>query len=279
MKKLVYVFIIAALAVSCKETKENPDEMMPVESDGGIGDGAPSLESSFAQSVENAHNKEEFTNHQIVSYDIQLNFNGTPRLNGNVTMRTNSSKIKITTEDGTSIIYDGNDVFVSPSTSEMKSARFDIFTWPYFMSMPFKLTDPGTKWSDLEQVSVNNNEYSKAKLSFESEVGDTSGDWYQVYADAKTNLLSYAAYIVTFGTTKTEAEESPHAIVYSNYEVIDGIAIADQWKFYNWSEEKELFGDPIGEATLTNIKFMDAYDFEVPADAKKIEAPSNTPKQ
>ncbi|OAB81550.1 DUF6503 family protein [Cochleicola gelatinilyticus] len=279
MKKMIYVFFVAALITGCKESKENNDEMMPVETDGGIGDGAPSLENAFAQSVEKAHNKQAFLEHDIISYDIQINFGGNPRLDGHVVMKTNSTKIEINIEDGTKIMYDGTDVFLSPSTSEMKSARFDIFTWPYFMAMPFKLSDPGTKWSDLKQITVNNNEYSKAKLSFENEIGDTSDDWYQVYVDNTTNLLSYAAYIVTFGKTKEKAEAEPHAIVYANYEVIDGIAIADQWKFYNWSEEKELFGEPIGNATLTNIKFMDAYDFKVPTDAKKIESPANTPKQ
>ena len=147
------------------------------------------------------------------------------------------------------VIYNGKDVFLSPENAEMKSARFDIFTWSYFMAMPFKLTDPGTVWGPVKQVSENNRTYSRAKLTFEKNVGDTEDDWYQVYVDSDTNLLNYAAYIVTYGKAVEKAEKNPHAILYESYEVIDDIAISNQWKFYNWNEEKGLYGEPLGKAT------------------------------
>lgn len=188
-------------------------------------------------------------------------------------MRTNSSKIKYESQDGKTVIYDGKDVFLSPKNAEMKMARFDILTWPYFMAMPFKLTDPGTQWGTVKQITENGKEFSKAKLSFKNGVGDTADDWYQVYVDNDTNLLNYASYIVTFGKEIEKAEEEPHAILYENYQVVDGVAISDTWKFYNWSEDKGMFGEPIGEATLSNIQFLESADYTVPKDAKTIDAP------
>ncbi|GHC64938.1 DUF6503 family protein [Ulvibacter litoralis] len=274
MKKIILLLVLIVAATACNETKKNTEEKaIPVEKDNGIGDGAVSLSDAFAQGIEKAHNKEGYTSKKAISYDLLLHFNGKLRLDVKVTSLTNSSKIRYDFKDGSSIIYDGSEVYLSPANKELKSARFDIFTWSYFMSMPFKLTDPGTQWSGFEQKMINEEEVSRAKLSFKSDVGDTSDDWYMVYTDPETNLLNYAAYIVTFGKTVEKAEAAPHAIAYTNYTVVDGVAIADMWDFYNWSDEKELYGDSIGNATLTNITFLDDADFTVPADSKIVEAP------
>ena len=275
MKKIFIIIIATLFFISCNNSqKREQDKKIPVEQDNGIGDGAPSLSTAFAQGVEKTHNKEAFLAHNNISFDIALNFNGQERLKGTFTMRTNSSKIKFESKDGKTIIYNGEEVYRTPKEAEMESARFDILTWPYFMAMPFKLTDGGTIWSDVKQVTEKNRDYSKAKLTFEAGVGDTAEDWYQVYVDNNTNLLNYAAYIVTFGKSVAKAEQEPHAILYENYVVIDAIAISDTWKFYNWSEEKGLYGEPIGDATLRNIQFLESADYTVPKNAKKIEAPN-----
>lgn len=275
MKKSLIIIVATLFFVSCNNSqKKEQEKKIPVEQNNGIGDGAPSLSTAFAQGVEKTHNKEAFLEHNNVSFDISLNFNGQERLNGTFIMRTNSSKIKFESKDGKTIIYDGKDVFLSPNDAEMKSARFDILTWPYFMAMPFKLTDEGTAWGDVKQVTEKNRDYSKAKLTFKDGVGDTADDWYQVYVDNNTNLLNYAAYIVTFGKSVAKAEQEPHAILYENYNVIDNIAISDVWKFYNWSEDQGLYGEPIGDATLNNIQFLESADYTVPKNAKKIEAPN-----
>jgi len=279
MKKLLILLLVSTSMTFCNDNKKaeentETEEMIPVEPNGGIGDGAPSLENAFAEGVEKTHNKQHFMSHQAISYDLNVVFKGSEPLDAKVTMLTNSTKIKMVFPDSSAVIYDGNNVYVTPKTSEKPMARFNIFTWPYFFALPFKLTDEGTKWGNLEQMDVNSNPYSRAKLTFEDGTGDTANDWYWVYVDNKTNLLSYASYIVTFGSDVKKAEENPHAIVYSNYTVIDDIPMADEWKFYNWSEEKGLYGDPIGDAKIRNIEFLDEADFSVPNDSKTVAMPS-----
>lgn len=273
MKKIILYLVLIVAVTACNEKKKNEEKTIPVEKDNGIGEEAVSLSDAFAQGIETAHNKEGYLSKKAISYNLLLNFNGTQRLDVKVTALTNSSKIKYDFKDGSSIIYDGTEVYLTPADKEYKSARFDIFTWSYFMSMPFKLTDPGTQWNGFEQKTINDEVLSRAKLSFKNGVGDTSEDWYMIYTDPETNLLKYAAYVVTYGKTLEKAEAAPHAIAYTNYTVVDGVAIADMWDFYNWTEEKELFGDSIGDATLTNITFLDTADFTVPKDSKIVEAP------
>ncbi|WP_121666612.1 DUF6503 family protein [Mesonia aquimarina] len=228
---------------------------------------------AFAEKIEKTHEKKSFAKKQAVSFHIDLNFGGEERLNATITQLTNSGKIKIKKDDGTTIIFDGKEVYLYPEVTNYSGARFDIFTWSYFFMMPHKLTDPGTVWKNKKERELNEKKYNSAKLSFQQNIGDAPDDWYVVYADKNTNLLKAAAYIVTFGKDIEKAEKNPHAIVYENYITVDGIPFSNYWKFFNWSEEKGIYGKPIGEALIKNISLKEVSEgeFSVPKTAIKIE--------
>ncbi|TVZ25436.1 hypothetical protein JM83_0348 [Gillisia sp. Hel_I_86] len=274
MKNLILLLAIFTL-ISCKEEEkkaENSEEVIMTEPDAGIGNGAISPAVAFAQGIESAHNKEDWNAEKAVSFDISLTFGGKERLNGKVTALTNSTKVRVDKNNNTQLIYDGKNAYLYPADAEPKGARFDMFTWQYFFALPFKLTDPGTKWESMESIELNNDPYDVGKLSFENNIGDAPDDWYVIYQERKSGLLHAAAYIVTFGTNQEKAEEAPHAIVYSEYEVVEGIPVATKWSFHNWNL-KDGFGEKIGEATLSNITFFEAEDklFDKPEDAVVIE--------
>jgi len=52
-------------------------------------------------------------------------------------------------------------------------ARFHIFTWSYFYSLPYKLNDVGTNWSSVTDKTWGNTKfmYPTAKLTFEKGTG------------------------------------------------------------------------------------------------------------
>lgn len=253
MRNLLFIFTLFSL-ISCKQN--NTEEKIPVEPDNGIGDGAtPPKVFSFSENIEEAHNKTAFMMKEAVSFDINLNFGGNTRLEGTVSMTTNSSKVRVDKADGSVIVYDGENVYINPSSTKKEGARFDIFTWQYFFAMPFKLTDPGTVWEEQEPKMIDSTKYETAKLSFETNVGDSPDDWYIVYKDLQTNRLKAAAYIVTFGKEQEKAEEDPHAIVYSDYKSFEDVEIATKWSFHNWNS-REGFGEKLGEATISNINFF-----------------------
>ena len=269
MKKLILILLVITIA-SCKN-KDSKDRI-PVEPDNGIGNGAtvpPVL--SFSENIEEAHNKAAFQMQQAVSFDIDLKFGGSQRLNAKVSMTTNSTRVKVEKADGSTIIYDGNEMAISPKDANSENARFDIFTWQYFFALPFKLTDPGTVWKDTGEKLLDSTNYQTSRLSFENNVGETPDDWYMVYQDPKTRLLKAAAYIVTFNTEKQAAEQNPHAIVYSDFEAVKQVTFATKWSFHNWSES-EGFGDKIGEAQISNIQFFNPEKnyFNIPENSKNL---------
>lgn len=265
--KNLWILMVAIGITACnqttnpKETKNAPAdqqlESIPVEPDGGIGDGGLSIENAYVQSIEKAHKKEAFLKHKAVSFTTTIFFGGKEHLSGTITMLTNSTKIRIDKKDNSVLVYDGEKVFLSPAEANEKGARFDMFTWTYFFGLPYKLSDPGTKWELKNPKPLDGVEHQTARLTFEKGTGDAPDDWYVVYSDTE-NTLQAAAYIVTFGSDgdTSKAESDPHAIRYRDFKMIDGIPFATKWEFYGWTEEKGMT-DKLGEATISDIKFID----------------------
>ncbi|MEM6515088.1 MAG: hypothetical protein AAF688_02815 [Bacteroidota bacterium] len=215
--------------------------------------------------IEKAHNKLGFLLRDAIRLDILLYFGGKERLNGKMTFLTNSNQGKIELSDGNSIYFEKDRVFHSPSLKNPKSARFDAYTWMYFLLFPNKLSDPGTVWSESLKTKMNGETYNLQKLSFKPETGDAPDDWYMVYSDPETNIIQYTGYIVTANKTVEEAEKDPHAIGYENYQMVENIPIPMNWTFYEWTQNTGL-GKTIGEASLSNVDFIDVQVdfFEVP---------------
>ena len=226
----------------------------------------------FTTSIENKHKKDIFFSKKYISYDVAIVFGGKPYLEGNFTQETGGGKIKLTKKDGSIIVFDGIQVYGKGIADKNKGkARFNIFTWPYFLGAPYKLNDGGTKWSDFTNQKWNNESLETGKLSFEPETGDAPDDWYVIYKN-KENILVGAAYIVSFGKGKEAAEKEPHAIKYNNFTDVSGIPFSTDWSFHLWNLE-EGYTDLIGEVKLSNIKFLNEADFTIPEGSNLIESP------
>ncbi len=198
MKKILFILTAAAL-ISCtqREAKEQEVENAPTE-----------VELTATQRIEVAHSKTDFLTNQIIQFDIILEFGGTERLNGTMSLATNSSKGKIAYKNSKELYFNQDQVYADSSTENTASARFAAYTWSYFFLFPYKLSDPGTNWSSETEVTLNGETYNSQKLTFGEGIGDAPDDWYITYSDPETNLMQVAAYIVTAGgSTIKEAEE------------------------------------------------------------------------
>ncbi|BAO56716.1 hypothetical protein [Nonlabens marinus] len=265
MKNILYIVCALMTLVACKadlekEVSENNDLAI---------DNTLSDAEKFVEKIETAHHKGAFLQQEVVSFDIDLNFGGQDRLDATVFISTDSRFVRIEKNNGEVLLYDGTNVWLAPQSASQNGARFDVFTWSYFFSLPYKLTDPGTQITLKNQDAVNEH----LRLSFEAGTGDAPDDWYDLYTYADTNLLHYAGYIVTYGGTPVDqAAENAHAIAYEDYKEVNGIPIAHTWKFYNYGESVDTT-QVIGEAKLSNLRFsaMDSSLFQKPSDASQIQ--------
>ncbi len=230
---------------------------------------------AFAARIARAHGKKTWDEKQAVKADILLEFGGNEMLNGTLIYDMHTSCARIELEDGTTLVFDGERAWVSPAEAQVPMARFHLLTWSYFLGAPFKLSDPGSHLESSGTFPLEDKLVTTRKLTFDEGVGDASDDWYIIYPDLATNRLAPMAYIVSYGKSVEAAEEEPHAIVYHDYETIDGVTLSTRWMFHHWSAEEGPHGQPIGEVHVSNVTFVDVDErtFAKPADAREDKLP------
>ena len=259
MKRVLYFIMSGMVLFGCQESIDHPAEVQDVLHQ--------TPEDFLIKTVGEAHAKAEFRKNEAVKFDIVLNFGGKERMNGTITLLTNSTKGRIELKDGSIIIYDNGKVFHSPGIENEDKVRFNAYTWSYFFLFPFKLEDKGAKWSDFTTGDLRDTMYNKQKLTFASGTGDAPDDWYVMYSDVETNLVKAASYIVTLNKSREEAEKDPHAIEYNNYKKVDGVPFATEWTFWGWTPTDGLTNE-LGNATISRIEFVSNTDelFKIPAN-------------
>lgn len=230
----------------------------------------------FADSIGTAHGIEAYQSQQAVRADISVTFGGKVMLKGVMTFDTPVGRSRIEAEDGTVMVFDGKDAWVTPTDAPVPPgmARFSLLTWPYFVAAPFKLADPGTLIADAGNKPLDAHRILPAgKLTFGADVGDTPDDWYMVYRDRDTDCLAAMAYIVTYGKTTHDAEKQPHIVIYEAYELADGVTLPTRLIFWNWESGTGKVGEQLGSLELTNLRFieLDESDFTQP-DGARIDA-------
>lgn len=231
---------------------------------------------SYVKPIEAAHGAGSWRAQQAASMDLKVTFQGQLQLEGALTTAPDGATTRIETTDGSVIVSTGDSVYVSPATAANPKMRFHALTWSYFLAAPFKLEDPGSNLEELGQAQLDGRTHDLARLTFDAGIGDAPDDWYVLYRDAESGTLSAMAYIVTFGNNPDEVTENdPHAIVYREFQTVDGVAIPMHWDFYNWSRELGPHGEPIGEVSLTNFRFTDAGPnlFTAPEGSVAVEVP------
>lgn len=234
----------------------------------------------YAKPIEKAHGIENWKSKKAISYDIEIAFGGNVIFSGHSIFEIGAERVRLEAEDGTVMVWDGQDAWYTPADKEFKGPppRFHLRTWTYFLSVPFKLRDPGAHLHELPDAPLMDGKYPKlkrAKLTFGEDVGDAPDDWYVLYRQANTDRLAAMSYIVTYSKSAEQAEKEPHAIVYKGYERFEGVALSTEWDFHHWSADKGVFGEPIGHVKITNVKFIDppAGAFAKPDDAARDALP------
>ena len=269
MRFLFIVGIVLLLFSGCQSEQKEVHDTEPSDS-ASQSEKAESPAALFIEEIREAHHASAFFSHEAIAFDLNLSFGGKARLNGTVTMLTNSTKVLLERDDGAAVLYDGTDVYISPSGADWPRARFDVLTWMYFFAAPYKLDDPGTEMEMLGRLPLEGDSSQAGRLTFGSEIGDAPDDWYIVYKDDSTNLIRAMAYIVTYGKTEEEsAKAEPHAIVYSDYREVEGFPFAHRWTFTNWSREEGVSGER-GAAEISNIRFVEQPRFSLQGEKKAI---------
>ena len=146
---------------------------------------------------------------------------------------------------------DGENVWVSPSKEEFgqMSARFYHNLIFYFFAMPYVLADPGIIYEDLGETTIGDKTYRALKASFKEGIGDADDDLYVLHFNPDTYEMEMLLYTVTYFSG--EKHENYNALVYDNWQVINGLRVPASMKGYKF-EDGEIT-EARYDAVFTNV--------------------------
>ena len=88
----------------------------------------------IARRIEVAHGKPAWAEKDAVACDITVTFGGAEMLSGSMTYEIGRGRVRIETESGATLVFDGEQAWVSPSAAQVPMIRFQLLTWPYFLA-------------------------------------------------------------------------------------------------------------------------------------------------
>lgn len=230
----------------------------------------------FAGGVERAHRADLWRTHEAVQADITVTLDNQAVVDGTMLFTTDGAKARLDQPTGGSVIFNGLRAWVTPANATIQQGRYHARVWPFLLSLPMRLQDKGTDLTDIGLRKLGGRSYYAARLTFDSSASDSPDDWYILYADLKTHRLAAVAHIVTYGRSLEVAQREPRALVYEDFRDIEGVILPTRWRYYDWNEREGIYGEPIGEAILNDVRFVTPTPetFARPVDARLDTVPS-----
>ena len=223
-----------------------------------------------------AHGIDAWNQLQCVRCAVTVEFGGNRVIDGVFTFEAHGPRARYDYGDDQSVIFDGKMAYLSPETAVDKNSRFHVLTWPWFIMSPFKVKGEGITLSEVGPRPVNGKTYQSVYQTFGSDMGDSPDDWYRLFVDQEDGLLRWMSYIVTYGKSETEANQSPSIIHYTNYTETKP-RIAQSFELWHWDAGSgTVKGEtPKGFGQVQNIEFVQCDDshFQIPQNSRSLELP------
>lgn len=233
---------------------------------------------SAAQVIGKAHNERAWRAHVAFTCDINVTFGGTTMLQGSMLLDIAGGRVRYDLQDGTTLIWDGEHAWVSPADSKFEAAPFHLFTWPYLLTAPFRLSEPGAVTEEMPSATIGERVCNTLKLTFdEKSTHATPRDWFMVYSDLVTHTVYGMAYISTYDKTIEAAEREPSIVIFEDPAIVNSIVFARTWSFYAWDQTQGKHGPRTGEVKLANLAFAQLREsaFVKPDGAREAEVPKS----
>ncbi|WKD86329.1 hypothetical protein KCTC32516_01699 [Polaribacter huanghezhanensis] len=210
MKKILLLFVLAAISISCKneekkETKKEnfPNELAKVfEKHGGI--------EAWKKAKTLSFNKGD----EVYTTDLQ------------------SRKIVVKAPNY-SLGFDGKEVWLSQkdSTAFKGNKNFYYNLYFYFYAMPFVLADDGIMYEKTTDLVFDGVSYPGFKISYKANIGSSPDDNYLIYYNKDSYQMEWLAYTVTFNSKKPSEKYS--IIRYNDWNSVSSLLLPKSITWYN----------------------------------------------
>lgn len=151
--------------------------------------------------------------------------------------------------------YDGENYWLKIDENEItdeeaiKKVKFNRPTNFYWFTMFQKLLDPGLNYEYFGTEKIDDNQYDKVKISFESK-NDKPTDIYQLYINQETGLVDQFLFtVVDYGVV-----DAPF-LMQLEYEKVDGFLIPAKRRYKTSTWDAEVTNEPWIKVNWTDISF------------------------
>ena len=160
------------------------------------------------------------------------------------------------------------------STAFAYDTKFWALTPIYFLGQPFILDGEGVNLERLANTVYKDTSQDVIKVTFDAGTGDAPDDYYILYFQEDTHLLSAIRYIVSYPAYFKDGGHLPEKFMeVLGAETVDGINFPTSYKTY-WLTADEKPGAYITKIDVSDIKFEQQLSkdfFKVPNGARIIE--------
>lgn len=296
---LIYAVIIFTSLLSCKETAKpnqevaesqllqdaNPSSIPKSWVDNRVEKAKKRLDGSEAGKVVwNAMEAMGGLNKWYGNGYLSFRFNYQP-LDGSMTRDTyqtidtwsNKARHRSVTDSTAIYGWDGKNAWVKAkdSTTFKYNLRFWALTPLYLAAQPLVLDGEGVNLELLPQTNYKGMPQDVVKVTFDSGTGDAPDDYYILYLDAKTHLLSALRYIVSYPGYFPNGGNNPEKFMeLVSRTTVNGISFPLKFNTYWSTDDGQPKGEPITTIELSDIEFQSELEenfFGQPEGAKLLE--------
>ena len=172
--------------------------------------------------------------------------------------------------DKGSMGFDGQKVWISPDSADLRNPHMYYNLYFYFFAMPFVLGDPGINYEQVAPKEFKGKLFNGLKISYDGGVGNSPEDNYIVYYDPETYQMEWLMY--TFTYTSQESNDDYRLIKYDRWGTYNGIKLPVSLQWYTFAEDE--VGDVRKEMKFERVILAstppDESEFEVPEGGKIV---------
>lgn len=165
-------------------------------------------------------------------------------------------------------------VKTTDSTAFKYDTKFWALTPIYFLGQPFILDGEGVRLELLPKTIYKNRKQDVVKVTFDAGTGDAPDDYYILYFQEDSHILTAIRYIVSYPEYFKDGGHLPEKFMeIFGEQTVDGIRFPTGYKTY-WLSDKGMPGKYITKIDVSNITFDRSVSqdvFTVPEGAKVLE--------
>lgn len=211
MKKILFLFTLSLVVVSCKPKEKKNDVYK-------------NYPKQLAEVLKKHGGLDNWKLLQVLSFK-----------KGEETHTTDlHSRKTVITSPKYSLGFDGKDVWVSDTTAFKSNPKFYYNLFFYFYAMPYVLADDGIQYEETKPLLFKGKSYPGYKISFNADKGSSPDDNYYVYYNKETNQMEWLGYTVTYFSKESTDKKS--LIKYDKWEDVNGFLLPKELVWYKQDE-------------------------------------------